>query len=89
MDGRILLTFWHHLKGGNADIRVAIIDASSGDYEMIIPYDECLDENYKYRTVASVDYNFKGEIYAMMLFYNTPMKVSDDDKIAIYRWTRK
>jgi hypothetical protein len=44
--------------------------------------------DYKYFNVADVSINYKGDIYAMYVYFNKPGMITGDEKIVLYRWRR-
>jgi hypothetical protein len=66
---------------------VAIDDPQTGFF-----YNLDLKKNtrpdYKYFNVADVSINYKGDIYAMYVYFNKPGMITGDEKIVLYRWRR-
>jgi|GEM_PF-4486062 len=65
-----------------------IVDLNKGRYITIDPYYECADQYqyYPFHTVSNVECNFKGDIYASVIYFIDPSEISEDDKTVIYRW---
>lgn len=47
-----------------------------------------LDTSYIYYSVSDISINYKGEIYAIFVYFNTPGKIIGNEKIVLYRWKR-
>jgi hypothetical protein len=63
-----------------------IVDLKKRQHITIDPYYECADPDYPFHTVSNVESNYKGEIFATVIYFNTPGKVAGDEKIVLYRW---
>jgi hypothetical protein len=46
------------------------------------------NDKYKYYNVADVGINYKGEIYALFVYFDNPYRITGDELIVLYRWTR-
>ncbi len=49
---------------------------------------ECVRPDYKYFNVSDVSINYLGEIYAIVVYFNSPGRITGDEKIVLYRWRR-
>jgi hypothetical protein len=67
---------------------ILIINAVDWSYQRIDTR-ELSRSDYAYFNVSGVDANFKGEVFALVIYFNTPGKVTDDDLIVFYKWARQ
>ena len=49
---------------------------------------DCGRDGYKYYNVSDFSFTYDNEIYAMVVYFNTPGKITGDEKIVLYRWRR-
>ncbi len=68
---------------------MTIIDPATGDAIKIDPYLLCKNEDYKYHSVANIDCNYKGDIYASIIYFNEPGIITGEEKVVIYRWQKQ
>jgi hypothetical protein len=47
-----------------------------------------IDTSYIYYSVSDISINYKGEIYAIYVYFNDPGKITGKEKIVLYRWKR-
>jgi hypothetical protein len=65
---------------------MAIDPASCQSKEIHLENDA--DDKYKYYNVADIAINYKGEIYALFVYFNNPYRITGEELIVLYRWTR-
>jgi len=66
------------------------IDPKSGAAAVIDPYEECPDEpGYLYRSVSEMECNYMGDIYAFVIYFNEPGRITGHEKVVLYRWIAK
>lgn len=66
---------------------VMVLDPSRG-LSKEISLTEKANYKYKYYNVSDIDVNYKGDIYAMFVYFNDPYQITGDELIVLYRWTR-
>lgn len=47
-----------------------------------------IDTLFVYFNVSDISINYKGEIYAIFVYFNTPGRITGNEKIVLYRWKR-
>ena len=62
-----------------------VVDLGSG-LTTEIPTSECARDDYLYFNVSRVGCNYKGELFAAVVYFNTPGEITGDEKIVFYRW---
>jgi hypothetical protein len=67
---------------------IEIYNIENGALEKIST-SECALDNYAYFNVSCVYANAKGNIYALVVYYNQPGEITGDEKIVLYRWQKK
>ncbi len=67
---------------------IEIYNIENGALEKIST-SECALDNYAYFNVSCVYANGKGNIYALVVYYNQPGEITGDEKIVLYRWQKK
>lgn len=65
-----------------------IINSISGDSFRIEPYSECVRDDYRFHNAGPMAANFDGDIYCFVVYFNTPGKITGDEKIVLYRWRK-
>jgi hypothetical protein len=53
-----------------------------------IDLSENINTHYIYYSISDISINYKGDIYALFVFYNKPGIITGDEKIVLYRWRR-
>lgn len=76
------------LKLQNFKPVVYIYDYKSGTITKILT-EECGRDDFKYFNVSGVCASPKGDIYALVVYYNAPGEITGDEKIVLYRWRKK
>jgi len=67
---------------------MVIYDTKNDDYNIIDTKLECPRDDYEYFNVSSVNFNYIGEIYAFVVYYNRLFDLTGDEKIVLYRWRK-
>ena len=52
------------------------------------PYDQCRRDDFKYYNIGPLTADFKGDLYCFVVYFNAPGKITDDEKIVLYRWRK-
>ena len=67
---------------------ILIINAADWSYQRIDTR-ELSRSYYAYFNVSGVDANFKGELFALVIYFNTPGKVEGTERVVLYKWVRQ
>lgn len=70
----------------NFKILIYVVDCGTGENEVIDPYNDCVDRDFAYRTVAHVDFNYNGDIYASIIYFDEPGELTGKEKLVVYKW---
>jgi len=54
-----------------------------------ISISDCAREDFKYFSVSKIDCNYLGDLFAIVIYFNSPGKITGDEKIAFYKWHRE
>ena len=65
---------------------VVALDLKNG-HSVEIDLGKCRKRGYKYFNVADISINYKAEIYALVVYFNTPGVITGDERIILYRWS--
>jgi hypothetical protein len=67
---------------------VVVLNASTG-HSIEINLKDNPNGDYKYFNVSDVSINYKGEIYALFVYFDSPGQITGDELIVLYRWRMK
>jgi hypothetical protein len=67
---------------------VIVLDAATGHSIELDLYSD-LNTKYKYFSVSDISINYKSEIYALFVYFDTPRQITGDELIVLYRWRLK
>jgi len=89
----LLIVYGHRHRTHTGDMPVdydlpfvVVLDPSTG-HSVEIDLDKCRIGDYKYFSVSDVSINYKGEIYALFVYFDAPGRITGDELIVLYRWT--
>jgi hypothetical protein len=96
LDNHILVLFWEYQKiplNDDKYIRnntpfVVDVDMGTGNIGRINLYEEIDNMGYLYKNISYVDFNYEGDIYVSVVYYNEPGILAGDEKLVIYRWRK-
>jgi hypothetical protein len=89
-----LIFYWHNfIDTGMDNGRILMVnrpsifgtDINSG-YHYLIDADALAREGYGCYTVSDVSINYNGDIYAIVIYFNSPGMITGDELIILYRW---
>jgi|GEM_PF-3323071 hypothetical protein len=49
---------------------------------------DSLDSDFNYYNVSDIAVNYKGEIFALFVYFDNPYRITGDESIVLYRWKR-
>lgn len=71
------------------DLPSVVVFNPIGGQALEVNLADSINLNYKYYHVSDVAVNFKGEIYALFVYFDNPYRITGDEMIVLYRWVRK
>ncbi len=95
-DSLIIIYSNHSIDRHSEDGKFFLINLPSivvfnprGGQALEIDLADSINSNYDYYNVSDIAVNFKGEIYALFVYFDNPYRITGDEMIVLYRWTRE
>lgn len=68
---------------------IILVNAETKSLERIDLCNEIENMGYLYKNISCVDFNYRGDIYASVIYFNVPGTITGDEKLVIYRWRKQ
>lgn len=86
-DEKIYLTGSDYFMPDIIDIHS--FDVESGDVYKISPYLECKRDDYAYMNIGSASFNYNGDVYVFVVYFDEPGNIVGNELIVLYRWIKQ